>query len=64
MGLCDMYNVFYKDYYQLLTLESWFTNLEQTPLNSSQHDYHHRTNDLLTRSSKANYERTSGELKI
>ena len=24
------------DYYQRLTLESWFTNLEQTPLNSSQ----------------------------
>ena len=25
------------DYYQRLTLESWFTNLEQTPLNRSQH---------------------------
>ena len=25
-----------KDYYQRLTLESWFTNLEQTPLNRSQ----------------------------
>ena len=24
------------DYYQQLTLESWFTNLEQTPLNRSQ----------------------------
>ena len=24
------------DYYQHLTLESWFTNLEQTPLNGSQ----------------------------
>ena len=24
------------DYYQSLTLESWFTNLEQTPLNRSQ----------------------------
>ena len=24
------------DYYQRLTLESWFTNLEQTPLNGSQ----------------------------
>ena len=24
------------DYYQRLTLESWFTNLEQTPLNRSQ----------------------------
>jgi len=23
------------DYYQLITLESWFTNLEQTPLNQS-----------------------------
>ena len=25
------------DYYQRLSLESWFTNLEQTPLNRSQH---------------------------
>ena len=25
-----------KDYYQRLTLESWFTNLEQKPLNRSQ----------------------------
>ena len=25
----------YSDYYQRLTLESWFTNLEQTPLNRS-----------------------------
>ena len=24
------------DYHQCLTLESWFTNLEQTPLNRSQ----------------------------
>ena len=24
------------DYYRRLTLESWFTNLEQTPLNRSQ----------------------------
>ena len=24
------------DYYQRLTLENWFTNLEQTPLNRSQ----------------------------
>ena len=24
------------DYYQRLTLESWFTNLEQTPLNRTQ----------------------------
>ena len=24
------------DYYQLLILESWFTNLEETPLNRSQ----------------------------
>ena len=31
LGLCDMQNTFYR-----LTLESWFTNLEQTPLNHSQ----------------------------
>ena len=47
-------------YYQRLTLESWFTNLEQMPLNRSQR----RTNDLLTRSSKTNYERTTGKLTI
>ena len=27
---------YYIDYYQRLTLERWFTNLEQTPLNHSQ----------------------------
>ena len=31
---CIMYST---DYYQLLTLESWLTNLKQTPLNRSQH---------------------------
>ena len=30
---CFMYST---DYYKRLTLESWFTNLEQTPLNRSQ----------------------------
>ena len=30
---CIMYST---DYYQRLTLESWFTNLAQTPLNRSQ----------------------------
>ena len=51
------------DYYQRLTLENWFTNLEQTPLNRSQ-QLPTRTNDLLTRSSKTNYERTTGALTI
>ena len=27
---------YFTDYYKCLTLESWFTNLEQTPLNRSQ----------------------------
>ena len=27
---------YFTDYYQRLTLENWFTNLEQTPLNRSQ----------------------------
>ena len=27
---------YFTDYYQRLTLERWFTNLEQTPLNRSQ----------------------------
>ena len=51
------------DYYQRLTLESWFTNLGKRHwivVNS----YRHRTNDLLTKSSKTNYERTTGELTI
>ena len=30
-----MYYVFYRLIYQQLTLESWFTNLEQVPLNNS-----------------------------
>ena len=34
LGLCHMTDS--TDYYQQLTLESWFTNLEQTPLNRSQ----------------------------
>ena len=32
-GTCVTY---FTDYYQRLTLKSWFTNLEQTPLNHSQ----------------------------
>ena len=32
-GTCITYST---DYYQLLTVESWFTNLDQTPLNRSQ----------------------------
>ena len=51
------------DYYQRLTLESWFTNLEQMPLNRSQ-QLPAPYNDLLTRSSKTNYERTTEELTI
>ena len=35
LRLCDVLNLF-SDYYQRLTLESWFTNLQQTPLNRSQ----------------------------
>ena len=51
------------DYHQRLTLGSSFANLEQTPLNCSQ-QLPAPTNDLLTRSSKTNYERTTGELTI
>ena len=32
-AICITYST---DYYQRLTLESWFTNLKQTPLNRSQ----------------------------
>ena len=35
LGLCHMYYVFYRLIYEQLTLESWFTNLEQVPLNNS-----------------------------
>ena len=38
------------NYFQRLTLESWFTNLEQTPLNRCQHRDQHPTNDLFTTS--------------
>ena len=31
------YVTYSTDYYKRLTLESWFTNLEQTPLNRCQH---------------------------
>ena len=51
------------DYYQPLTLESWLTNFEQTALNCSQ-QLLHRTKDLLTKSSKTNCERTTGQLTI
>ena len=37
------------DYYQRLTLENWFTNLEQTPLNLSQQlpaPYKRRINEV------------------
>ena len=37
------------------------TNLEQTPLNHSQQQQQHRTNDLLTESSKTNYEIMTGQ---
>ena len=50
------------NYYQRLTLESWFTKLEQTPLNRSQQlpaPY-----KLLIDEIKQNYERTTGELTI
>ena len=47
------------DYYERLTLESWITNLQIVANN-----YQHNANDLLTRSSKTNYERTTGELTI
>ena len=56
---CIMYST---DYYQWLALESWFTNLEQTPLN--------RTQQLLALYKwlideiKQNYERTTRELTI
>ena len=41
------------NYYQRLTLESWFTNLEQTPAQPLRHEnYLHHTKDLLTTSTK------------
>ena len=33
---CATSITYYTDYYQRLILESWFTNIEQTPLNRSQ----------------------------
>ena len=50
------------DYYQWLTLESWFTNLEQTPLNHSQQlppPYKWLIDEI-----KHNYKKTTEELTI
>ena len=60
-AICITYST---DYYQRFTLEGWFTKLEQTPLNRSQQLTKRRTNYLLTRSSKTNYDRITGELTI
>lgn len=38
------------------------TNLEQMPLNRSQQQQQHRTNELLTESSRTNYEIMTGQL--
>ena len=57
------FNTYSTDYYQGLALESWFTNLEQTPLNCSQ-QLPASSNDLLTKYRKTNYERTTGQLTI
>ena len=61
-----MYYVFYRQIYQQLTLESWFTNLEQMPpsnslstVSSTMH-----TNNLLTDSSKTNYKTITGQPTI
>ena len=47
--------------YLRLTSESWFTNVIPTPQN---HNQRHRTNVLLTESSKSDSERTTGQLTI
>ena len=49
------------DYYQRLTLLSWLTTLQQTPLNCSR-QLLALYNYLFTESSKSNYERTTGQL--
>ena len=58
---CVMYST---DYYQLLTLKSWLTNLEKPPLNRSQQlpALYKRLIDGI----KQNYlnERTTGQLTI
>ena len=66
LGLWHMYYVFYRLIYQQLTLESWFTNLEQMPpsnslstVSSTMH-----TNDLLTDSSKTYYKIMTGQPTI
>ena len=50
-------------YYQRLTLQSWFTNLEQKPLNRSQQlpAPHKRLIDGIK---QTYYERTTGQLTI
>ena len=50
------------DYYQRLTLESWFTKKKHHWIVAN--SYQRCTNDLLTRSSKTNYEGTTRELTV
>ena len=51
------------DYYQRFTLESWFTNLEQTLLNRGQ-QLPASYKRLIDETSKTKYERMTGELTI
>ena len=51
------------DYYQRLTLESWFTNLEQIPLNCSQ-QLPAPYKRLIDKIKQTNYEGTTGELTV
>ena len=61
-AICITYST---HYCQCLTLEIWFTNLEQTPLNrSEQLPAPYKRLDLLTESTKTKYERTTGQLTI
>ena len=53
---CDRYYLFYR----LLSTTHFRTNATELELNS----YRHRTNDLLTGSSKTNYERLTGQPTI
>ena len=62
LGLSDV--TYSTEYSQRLTLESWFTNLEQMPINHWVDRYQYHTNNLLMDSSKTDQERKTAQLTI
>ena len=54
IGLSAVHEIYSTDLYQRLTLESWFTNLEQTPQKRDPNSYLPHTNDYSATSKRTN----------